>query len=116
MFISSFLQPFTGGQGEGVSLWAEQRHFSLTFRERGRVPRGRPLCMPIAIERSPAMESKGQSKRNRSNMESDFVLPCSILTTTFQGEIPCTSSAPKTIHSPYTWMMELGISWRVKKI
>ena len=32
--------------------------------------------MPIAIDRIKAMESKGQSKRNRYNMESDFVLPC----------------------------------------
>ena len=32
--------------------------------------------MPIAIDRTKAMESKGQSKRNRSNMKSDFVLPC----------------------------------------
>ena len=32
--------------------------------------------MPIAIDRTTVTESKGQSKRNRSNMESDFVLPC----------------------------------------
>ena len=76
VLIFSFLLPFTGGQGQGVSLRAEQGHFSLTFRQRSRVPQGRPLCMPIATDRKKAMESKGQSKRNRSNMESDFVLPC----------------------------------------
>ena len=32
--------------------------------------------MPIAIDRTKATESKGQSRRNRSNTESDFVLPC----------------------------------------
>ena len=37
VLVSSFLQPFTGGQGQTVSLWAEQ--------QRGRVPWGRPLCM-----------------------------------------------------------------------
>ena len=83
VLISSFLKPFTGGQGQGVSLWAEHRLFSLIFRQRGRVPRGRPLCVPIVIDNillviivTKAMASKGLSKRNRSNMESDFVLPC----------------------------------------
>ena len=49
VFISSFLLPFTGGQGQNVSLWAEQRRCSLTFRQRDRVPQGRPLCMLTAI-------------------------------------------------------------------
>ena len=40
MLISSFLRPFTGGQGQGVSLWAEQRHFSLTFRQGAGFPKG----------------------------------------------------------------------------
>ena len=38
VFISSFLQPFTSGQGQTVSLWAEKSHFSLTFRQRSRIP------------------------------------------------------------------------------
>ena len=45
-------------------------------------PKGRPLCMLIGIDSillviigMKATESKGQSKRNRSNLESDSVLP-----------------------------------------
>ena len=71
MFISSFLQPLTGGQGYNVSLdrkawWAtfhgvtkesdtieglnnnwklNKGYLSLTVRRRGRVPPGRLLCM-----------------------------------------------------------------------
>ena len=40
MLISSFL-PSAGGQG------SEQRHFSLTVRQRGRILWGRPLCIII---------------------------------------------------------------------
>jgi len=40
VLISSFL-PSTGGQS------SEQRHFSLTVSQRGRVPWGRPLCVII---------------------------------------------------------------------
>ena len=50
MLISSLLQPFTGGQGQNVSLSAEQKHFSLRFRPRRRVPCARPLCMLTAID------------------------------------------------------------------
>lgn len=46
VLISSFLQPFT----------TEQRHFSFTFRQTGRVPRGEPLCVVIITK---ARESKG---------------------------------------------------------
>ena len=66
MLISSFLQPFTGGQGLNVSLGAEQGHFSLTFRQKGWVSQNRPLCMFIAIDSillvviiTKAMENKG---------------------------------------------------------
>ena len=38
VFISSLLQPFTSGQGQTFSLWAEKSHFSLTFRQRSRIP------------------------------------------------------------------------------
>ena len=48
--ISFFQQSFTGGQGQGISLWTEQRHFSLTFRQRDRIPWGRPLCLLVAID------------------------------------------------------------------
>ena len=43
VLISCFLQPSTGGTGS--ACFPEQRHFGLTFRQRGRVPRGRPLCI-----------------------------------------------------------------------
>ena len=45
LLISSIFQPFTGGQGQIISLWAEQKHFSLIGRQRGRVLWSRPLCM-----------------------------------------------------------------------
>ena len=38
ILISSFQQPFPGGQAQIVSLRVEQRLFSLTFRQGGRVP------------------------------------------------------------------------------
>ena len=37
VFISSFLQPLTGGRGP------EWRHYGLTFKQMGRVPQGRPV-------------------------------------------------------------------------
>ena len=43
MLISSFLWPSTGGTGS--RCFPEQRHFGLTFRQRGRVPPGRALCI-----------------------------------------------------------------------
>ena len=55
VLISSSLQPFTDGQSQIVFLCPEQRHFSLTVRQRGRVL-GRPLCMIIITK---AMKSKG---------------------------------------------------------
>ena len=48
MLISSLLQPFTGGQGQNVSLWAEQKHFKV--QTRCSVPCARPLCMLTAID------------------------------------------------------------------
>lgn len=66
MLISSFLQPFTGGQGLNVSLRAEQKHFRLMFRQKGWVSQNRPLCMFTAIDSvllvviiTKAMENKG---------------------------------------------------------
>ena len=50
MLISSPLQSFTGGQGQIVSLRADQRHFSLTVRQGGRVPCDLLLCMLTAID------------------------------------------------------------------
>ena len=37
--VHSFLQPSTGGQGP------KQRHFGLIFRQPGRTPPGKPLCI-----------------------------------------------------------------------
>ena len=31
----SFLESFTGGQGQIISLWAKQRHFNLRVRQMG---------------------------------------------------------------------------------
>ena len=51
-------------------------------RKRGSVPLGRPLCMGIAIDKFFYLviivrkQQKAMIKKNRSNMESDFVLPC----------------------------------------
>ena len=39
VLISSFLKPSTGGKSP------EQRHFGLTVKQSGMVPRGRPLCI-----------------------------------------------------------------------
>ena len=50
---------FTVGQGRIISLSAEQRHFSLTVRQRGRVHWGRPLCMIIITT---AMKSKSKNQ------------------------------------------------------
>ena len=54
----------------------KKKHFSLTLKQRGRVPQGRPLCVVIAVGSIPlvvtvtkAAESKGESRRNRTNME-----------------------------------------------
>ena len=46
VLISSFFQLFTGGQCQGLFLWAEQRHSNI--QARCRVPWDRPLCMLIA--------------------------------------------------------------------
>ena len=50
MLISSVLQPSTGRQDQIISLWAEQRHLSLTARPRDRGLSGRPLCMIIVTK------------------------------------------------------------------
>ena len=52
-----WLNWFTVGQGQSISLWAEQRLFSLTVRQRGRVLFGRTLCMTVIIE---AMKSNSK--------------------------------------------------------
>ena len=52
VLLSSFLPP-TGGQG------SEQRHFSLTVRQRGRVLWGRPLCVIIVTK---GTESKSKTQ------------------------------------------------------
>ena len=56
MLVSSFL-PSTGGQG------SEQRQFSVTVKQRGRILWGKPFCM-IIIKK----QQKG-NQRNSSNME-----------------------------------------------
>ena len=38
VLVSSFLHPVPSGQGQNVSLWAEQSLLSLTLKQRGRVP------------------------------------------------------------------------------
>ena len=46
MLISSFLQPFAGGQGQKVSL--ELNRGTLMFRQRGRFPEaGRYVCLQL---------------------------------------------------------------------
>ena len=52
-----FLAAFTGEQGQMISLWAEQRLFSLTVRHRSRVLWGRPLCM---ITTTTSMKNKSK--------------------------------------------------------
>ena len=47
------------GQSQMISLWANQRHFSLTVRQRGRVLWGKPLCMTVIIK---AMRSKSKKQ------------------------------------------------------
>ena len=47
VLISSFLQPFTGGQGQNVCLWAEQRPFTLTGRGAGFLVAGHYLCLQL---------------------------------------------------------------------
>ena len=69
VFIS-FLQPFTSRQHQIISLWAEQRHLSLTVRHRGRVLWGRPLYM-IIITKATQIKSKKQFQK-----ESELALPC----------------------------------------
>ena len=59
VLFSSFL-PSTGGQG------SEQRHFSLTLRQRGRILWGKSFCMIIITK---AMKA---SQRNSSIMESEL--------------------------------------------
>ena len=48
-----FLQPFTGDEGLIVSLWADKSHFSLTFRQEGRVP-WQKQCIAVVKETDPA--------------------------------------------------------------
>ena len=48
-----FLQPFTGGESQIVSLWADEDHFSLTFRQEGRVP-WQKQCIAMVKETDPA--------------------------------------------------------------
>ena len=62
VLLSSFLPP-TGGQG------SEQRHFSLTVRQRGRVLWGRSLCVIIVTK---------ARQRSSSNMESELTSACNI--------------------------------------
>ena len=46
VLISSFLQPFAGGQGQKVSL--ELNRGTLMFRQRGRFPEaGRYVCLQL---------------------------------------------------------------------
>ena len=52
-FFFSFLQPFTGGESQIVSLWADEGHFSLTFRQEGRVP-WQKQCIAMVKETDPA--------------------------------------------------------------
>lgn len=58
MLNSSFLQLFCNWwAGSDCLLWTEQSHFSLTVRQRGRFPWGRPLCIFIITK------TKVKSKR-----------------------------------------------------
>ena len=47
-----FLQPFTGGESQIVSLWADKSQFSLTFRQEGRVP-WQKQCIAMVKETDP---------------------------------------------------------------
>ena len=46
---------------------SEQRNFSLTVKQRGRILRGRPLCMIIITK---------TSQTNSLNIESELAFPC----------------------------------------
>ena len=73
-----FRQSFTGGQGQNVFLWAEQRH--LNFQAEGQGSPKQAIMYACGCRWHPfcdySYKSKGEQKRNRSTKESDFVLPC----------------------------------------
>ena len=50
VFISSLLQPFTSGQGQTFSLRAEKSHFSLTFRQRSRIPQQKRWVAKVKVK------------------------------------------------------------------
>ena len=65
MFIRSFLQPFTGGPGQGVSCeLKKKRYFSLTSGVGGRAPRVGLLCVLQAIGSIPLVTNLWQKQQN----------------------------------------------------
>ena len=58
-----FLQPFTGGQGQGVSLRTEQRRFRFTFRQRGRVSQGQAIMYAYRYRQHPFSHYRNESNR-----------------------------------------------------
>ena len=61
-----FYLPFTGGQGY------EQRHFSLTVRQRGRILWNSPLCTLIITKTA---KTRVKVKETVFNMESELTSP-----------------------------------------
>ena len=58
VFISSFLEPFTGGPGQGVSCeLKKKRYFNLTSGMRGRAPGVGGLCVLQTIGSIPLVTS-----------------------------------------------------------
>ena len=72
MFISSFLQPSAGGQGP------EQRHFGLTFRQRGRVPRGRPFYRQYPCSEQKQWEAKVKVKETGPTCNPIWLFPVTL--------------------------------------
>ena len=70
--LISFLQPFPGGQGQIVSLIAEQRNFNSEEEEEGSL---RQAIMYDYINKS---NEKQRLQSNRSSMESKLSIPCYI--------------------------------------
>ena len=77
VFISSFLQPFTSGQGQTVSLWAEKSHFSLTFRQRSRIPQQKQWVAKAKVKEIQHAVKTGSSCYSSSDLHLRYLGPVS---------------------------------------
>ena len=77
VFISSFLQPFTSGQGQTVSLWAEKSHFSLTFRQRSRIPQQKQWVAKAKVKEIQQAVKTGSSCYSSSDLHLHCLGPVS---------------------------------------